>query len=292
MIKQRSDRLYSYLLLAPAFLIVILLILLPEISAVLLGFTNYSPGANFRIVGLRNYFTIIGDGVFWRDVLTNIVFVLASVFLQLIVGLFLALLFAKRFWGQKLWIALILAPLAMTPSVSATIWKYLLDFNIGPVNYFLQRLSLPRLQWFSSYPLALFSVILIYVWQCSPYVFIMLYPARVSIASTIYEAASIDGASPWQILFSITLPLLKPIIFIALVYRTIFALRAFGAVWNLTGGGPFGKTEIMSIYLFKQGFVYWKFGLAAAVATIMLILTVLLSGGLIKNMYRTTFSKD
>lgn len=292
MIKQRNDKLYSYLLLVPSFLVVILLILIPEIIAVILGFTNYSPGVNLRIVGLRNYLTIIGDGVFWRDVFTNIVFVLVSVFLELIVGLFLALLFAKKFWGQKLWIALILAPLAMTPSASATIWKYLLDFNIGPVNYLLQRFSLPRLQWFSSYPLALFSVILIYVWQSSPYVFIMLYPVRVSISNTIYEAASVDGASPWQILFSITLPLLKPIIFIALVYRTIFALRAFGAVWNLTGGGPFRSTELMSIYLFKQGFVYWKFGLAAAVATIMLILTVLLSKGLIENMYRTTFAKD
>lgn len=287
----RHKVLSSYGLLFPAVLILLLIVFIPMVWVSALSFFNYRLGQQPRFVGFKNYLTIFTDTAFIRAIIQNVIFVLFSVAIQMSIGLGIALLFARPIRFKRLWIALLLAPLVMSPSVSSAIWKYLFDYNIGPFNYFLQMLGLPRLLWFASEKMALPTVILVNIWQAIPNVFLMLYPARISIDSTYYEAGLIDGATGFDAFRYITMPLLKQVFLMCLVFRTIFAFRTFGDVWNLTGGGPMGATEILAVYLYRQGFVYWKFGIASAVAVIILIFTFIISGYQIGRMQSSFITK-
>lgn len=279
----------AYALLAPVLALLFFVILLPELWSIFLSFTNYRLGRPLEIVGLENFGYLFDDDRFWSSMVITLVFVVASVAIQMVVGLLVSLLLAQRFRLQRLWIALIMAPIAVTPSVAGTIWRYLLDFNIGPLNYISQQLGLGRHPWLASDTLTLWVVIGVYVWQSVPYVFLFLYPARITFPETLYEAARIDGATSMQSFRHITMPLLRPVFLVALVFRTIFAFRTFGIIWNLTEGGPVGSTEILSIYLFREGFRYWRFGSAAAVAVIIMIFTLLVAGFQIRTMQKTMF---
>jgi len=286
---KRVNKSWGVILLLPVFLMLIFFILLPELWGIYLSFTNMRIGESISFVGLSNYLYTLTDSIFIKAFVTNMIFVIGVVVLQMIFGLFLALFLNQKFRFHKIWVALILTPICITPSVMGTIWKYILNFHIGPVNYIIQQIGFPRAMWLSGESLALMSVILICVWKSIPYVFIMVYPARLTIPEDLYEAAKIDGGNIVQLFWHITFPLLKPVLLITLVFRAIFALRTFGVIWNLTEGGPIRTTETMSIYLYKQGFKYWRFGTAAAVGTIILIITILISSYLIKNMYQTSF---
>jgi multiple sugar transport system permease protein len=182
--------------------------------------------------------------------------------------------------------------MAVSPAISGVIWKYLLQFQIGPVNYLLEILGFERQQFLSSFTLALPSVIVMQAWTTIPRVFLFLYPARITFPEELYEAASIDGASGWQKFRYITFPLLKPVFMLCLVFRTMYTLRTFGAVWILTKGGPLGSTELLAIYMFKEGFQSWRLGAAASVAWIMLLITMVAASYQIYRMYQNVFIKD
>jgi len=282
----------AYGLLVPVLLLLTLIILIPSLWAAAMSLTNYRLGQALRYVGFDNYRFIFSDPQFWRSAVVTLKFVVASVALQMLLGLGISLLLAAQFFGQRLWIALTLVPVAVTPSVSGTMWRYLLDFNIGPINYFVHQLGFERQMWLASETLALWVVVLVYVWESIPYVFLFLYPARITFPKSMYEAARIDGASPFQCFRFVTMPQLKPIFLVAMVFRTIFAFRTFGIVWNLTEGGPIGATEILAIYLYRQGFKYWRFGSAAAVAILLLAFTVVISGYQIRTLQRNVFVSE
>ena len=281
----------AYRLITPVMVLLVAVILIPEIWALVLSFTNYRLGQPLRFIGIQNFSRIFSDARFWADLARNFLFVTVSVALQIGLGLAFSLLLARRFKFQRIWLAFILAPIAISPPVVAVMWKYLLNFNIGPINYMLKLIGISPRMWLSDFHLALVSVIIVYVWQTTPNVVLMLYPARISFPKTLYEAASIDGASAWQSFRFITLPLLRPALYIALIFRIIISFRAFGIIWTLTKGGPVGKTEVMSIYLFRQGFKYWQFGAASAVAWMMLIFTMLIASYQMRSMYKTMFAQ-
>ena len=277
-------------LVAPVVILLVLMILIPEIWALVLSFTDYRIGKPLNFIGIKNFSKIFGDSNFWNALPRNFLFVVVAVPLQIIVGLAFSLLLARRFALQRIWVALILAPNAISPAVAAVIWKYLLDFNVGPVNYFLDQLGLGRHMWLSSFSLALPSVILVYIWRTIPFVVLILYPALISVPRELYEAAAIDRASAWQSFRCITMPLLRPALYVALVFRIIISFRVFGEIWTLTQGGPIRATEVLSIYLYREGFKYWHFGTAAAVAWIILIFTMLAASYQMRSMYKNMFA--
>ncbi len=290
-IKHQKRKSYQGLLLiTPVILILVLIIFLPTLWALKISFYNYRLGEpEMTFVGFRNYVDVLMDSdflwAFWR----NIIFVICSVSAQMLLGLGISLLLAKGFPLQRVWLALIIAPMAISPAVSAVIWRYIFDFNIGPLNYYLQVLGLKRQLWFAGADTALVSVLFVYVWGTTPGVVLMLYPARLTFPTELYEAASIDGAGKWTSFFHITLPLIKPAFTIALVFRLIMAFRAFGIVQALTEGGPGRSTEILAIYLFKRTFRYWEFGAGAAVSFVILVLTMLVASYQISRMHKNLF---
>lgn len=279
----------AWLLVSPPLLLLMFVVLLPELVALALSFTDYALGRSWRFVGLENYGRILADPAFWDALRVNVVFVIGAVALEMAVGLFLACLLARRFALQGVWVTLILAPMAMSPAVTAVIWSYLLSFNIGPINYVMGMMGLDRQEWLSSLTLTLWVVIFVEFWAALPTVVLMLYPARTILPVSLYEAAAIDGAGPWTVFRRITWPLMLPAFTVALIFRIMITIRAFGLVWILTGGGPHRATEIVSIYLYRIGFRYWQFGAAAAVAWLVLLITAIVAAHQVWRMYRRMF---
>jgi multiple sugar transport system permease protein len=197
-----------------------------------------------------------------------------------------ALLLTHQFWGHSLWIALVLAPMAMSPAILGMTWKYLFNSEFGPINYLLFRLGIEPIYWFTRSDTAFAALLLVYTWNHIPGVFILIYPALISIPPELNEAARIDGANRIELFFYITFPLIRGAFLITLIFRTIISLRAFGEILVLTKGGPFRATEVMSIYLYKEGFVYFSWGTSAAVGVIMLVVTVVIASPQIRMLRR------
>jgi len=180
----------------------------------------------------------------------------------------------------------------MSQAVTSAIWSYLLDFNVGPLNYLTGAIGLGRYQFLSSAGSALIVVALVEFWAGMPHVLIMLFPARASLPGQIYEAAEIDGAGPRQLFRRITLPQMAPAVLIAAIFRIIITMRAFGIIWILTKGGPLNASEILSIYIYRIGFSYFEFGHAAAIAWLVLLLSAAVASFYIVRFYAVSFAAE
>ncbi len=286
----RSPAFLGWALVAPLYALLAAVIALPEIIALALSFTDYSIGRTPRWVGESNYARTLASPSFWAASLRTLVFVAIAVALEAAVGLMLACLLVRRIPGRALLIAALIAPIGMSHAVTATIWAYLLDFNVGPVNYLFDMMGFGRLQWLTSVGSALIVVALIEFWAGMPHVLIMLYPVRAAFSREIYEAGEIDGATPFQRFRHLTWPMIRPAFLVAVIFRIIITFRAFGIVWILTKGGPVDASEILSIHLYKTGFVFWEFGRAAAIAWLMLLLTAVIASFAMARLYRDAFA--
>ncbi len=290
MIKSPSKALYAWALVAPLYALLAAIVALPEIVALALSFTDYSIGRDPRWIGELNYMRTLGSASFWAAALRTLIFVAIAVVLEAAIGLLLACLLIRRIPMRGLAIACLIAPIAMSHAVTATIWAYLLDFNVGPVNYVTNLIGLGRIPWLTEAGTALIVVALIEFWAGMPHVLVMLYPVRAAFPREIYEAGEIDGATPFQRFRYLTWPMIRPAFLIAVVFRIIITFRAFGVVWILTKGGPVDASEILSVHLYKIGFVYWEFGRAASIAWLMLLLTAVVSSWAMVRLYRESFA--
>lgn len=290
MIKAPSKALHAWALVAPLYALLAAIVALPEIVALALSFTDYSIGRDPRWIGEANYLRTLGGASFWAASLRTLIFVAIAVVLEAAIGLLLACLLIRRIPMRGLAIACLIAPIAMSHAVTATIWAYLLDFNVGPVNYVTNLMGLGRIPWLTEAGTALIVVALIEFWAGMPHVLVMLYPVRAAFPREIYEAGEIDGATPFQRFRYLTWPMIRPAFLIAVVFRIIITFRAFGVVWILTKGGPVDASEILSVHLYKIGFVYWEFGRAASIAWLMLLLTAVVSSWAMVRLYRESFA--
>lgn len=275
-----------YLLITPVQLMLLAVILLPALGALFLSFTQSSFGQDAVFVGWSNYRTIFADPSFWHALWNTAIFVNVVVYGELLLGLGMAVLFARQFPLQRLWISLVIAPYAVSSVIAVLMWKFLLEPDTGVVNYFLTNIGLDRILW-TVHPLHAFVVVaLLEVWLNTPFTFLILYSAVMGVSPELYEAAKIDGATNLKLFRHITLPTIMPAILVALMFRYIFAFRTFDVVWIMTQGGPLGGTDLLSIYLFRHGFRYYEFGIASATAWVMVLLTALLAFFYLRTLYR------
>jgi multiple sugar transport system permease protein len=264
-------------LLAPAQGLVVVVLLVPALYLVWLSLHVSSFGLQPSFVGLENYARILADPYFWRAVANTAVVVLVVVHVELLLGLGMALLFAAGLPMRRLLLACVLAPYAVSEVAAVVMWRYLFDPEVGHVTYALQALGLPALDWAVSPAAGLFCAALLSVWLHLPFTFMILYAARLALPTELYEAARIDGASPWQTFRRVTLPLLVPALLIAALFRLIFAFRLFSEIWLLTGGGPARSTEVVAVYLYLEAFRYNAFGAAASTGWLMVVGSLLLA---------------
>lgn len=264
-------------LIAPAQAMIFAIIVVPSAWLLWLSFNTSSFGTETVFVGLANYARILGDGFFWRALWNTAIVVLVVVHAELLLGLGMALLFAHGIPMRRLMLAIVLAPYAVSEVAAVVMWRYLFDPDVGHVSYLLAALGLPTLEWAVVPAHGLILVSLLSTWLHLPFTFMILYAARLALPTELYEAARIDGASPFQTFRRITLPLLVPAILVAALFRLIFAFRLFGEVWLLTEGGPARTTEVVAVYLYLEAFRYNAFGAAAATGWLMVAGSLILA---------------
>lgn len=232
-----------------------------------------------NFVGLKHYKESLSDVRLWKALWNTTFFTIVSVAVELVLGLGIALLINKAFFGRGLVRATILIPWAIPTAVSALMWKFLYDGQNGIVaKYFADIGLVHRMGDLLTTEMgAMFSVIFADVWKTTPYMALLLLAGLQTIPSSLYEAASIDGATKWQQFTKITLPLLKSSILVALLFRTLDAFRVFDLIYVLTGGGPANSTETISILAYKVMFSQTNFGGGSALAVIVFLCVAIIS---------------
>ena len=263
--------------ITPIQLLIILFLLIPILYCGYLSFFSHSWGSSKDFIGLNNYHRMFSDINFWRSLINTIIFVNILVYLEIAISLGVAVLFVNKIPFKKALISIIMAPYAISPVVSVLIWRFMLEPDIGIVNYILSKLGLEQIIYQINSFQAFAIIILISLWVHIPFTFILLYSAIMAVPKELPEAASIDGANQTQLFQHITWPIIKPVVVIALIFRYVFAFRTFEIPFILTGGGPLRSTEFLSIYLYKYGFRYQELGYASAIGYIMILITLLLS---------------
>lgn len=230
-------------------------------------------GAPF--VGLSNYKTLLfEDARFWNSVKVTLIFVFTAVIVEFLLGFALAYLLKEDFWGRKAVIAFFIAPMVIPPIVSGLNWRFMYDDSIGLLNYLISFIGLERQAWLGNPDLALFSIILTDIWQWTPFLMLIILAGFHALPHEPFEAARVDGASNWQILKYITLPMLKQVISVGILIRTIELFRTFDTIYIMTEGGPGVVTETMSIRSYLLGFRFFSTSRACAFSLIMLFLII------------------
>jgi len=275
----------AFWLLAPALAFVTLLGAFPVLSQFVLSFTRFNlkfPDER-GFAGLSNYSQLVSDSVFWIDLGQTAYFTVVSVGLELVLGLAAALLLNRMTRGRMAMNSSLIVPWALPTVVAATMWSLLLNDRVVLVNSVLERLGLmgEPIVWLGP-RLAMTSVILADVWKTTPFVAIILLAGLKSIPRQYYEAAALDGAGHWAVFRSVTLPLLKPFIAVAVLFRTMDAFRVFDLIWVLTGGAS--GTETLSVYIHRVLFRYADMGYGSTMTVALFVIVFLLSLVLIRFM--------
>jgi multiple sugar transport system permease protein len=265
----RSARREALLLLAPGGLLLVVVTALPMLLVLWLSFETRSVFRPPAFAGLDNYLRLAYDPRFWNALWNTVYFALVSVTLELVLGMAIALLVARAGRVRSLVYGAMLVPWAIPTVASARMWEWMYNAEFGVINSVLGA----QINWLGDPLLALHAAIAMDVWKSTPFVALLLLAGLQSIPPELYRAAAIDGARAWTTFLRITLPLLVPVILVAIVFRTIDALRVFDAVYVLTGGGPANGTETLSIYAYKALFQTLEFGYGSALAVAVLAIT-------------------
>lgn len=223
-----------------------------------------------HFVGWDNYAFLWQDARFWHSLANTLYFTLVSVATELLLGLLFALVLHRQFRGRGWVRAAVLVPWMIPTVVAARMWEWIYNPHFGLLNFLLQRSGLTshNVNWLGDPFLAMHAAIVADVWKATPFATLLLLAGLEMIPEDLYRAARVDGAGPWHTFYHITFPLLRPVILIALLFRTLDALRVFDIVYVLTGGGPANTTETLSIYAYRLTFQTLQFGYGASVAVV------------------------
>jgi ABC-type sugar transport system permease subunit len=280
-IEQQEARTAWYLVL-PAFLTILLVALFPLLWTVWESVHLHDlrmPWLGRPFIGLENYQEAFQDPRFWSALGHTAFFAITSVCLELILGLGLALALNQAFRGRGLVRAAVLIPWAIPTVVSALLWRFMFEGQSGIVNTVLVSIGVLRepVVWFIEPAAAWVPVILADVWKTTPFVALLLLAGLQNIDASLYEAARIDGARAWRQFLHVTLPLLRPAILVALIFRTLDAFRVFDLIYALTGGGPGTSTEPIALYTFNTLLQNLQFGYGSALSVLVFVVTFTLA---------------
>ena len=274
---QFLDRHFKWVTIAPAAVLLILLTIYPIVNLVGMSLSTisfeaakeiwtFTPGANFR--DLRD------DDIFRIALWNTFVFAVVAVAIEIVLGLTLAILVASvtRFKGTIR--TILIVPILMPPVAIGSMWKLMYSMDFGVLNQIVTTFGLQPINWLGSVSLALFSIVIVDVWHWTPFVFLILFAAVEGLPKEVIEAARIDGARNRELVFKIIIPLLKPAIVVALLFRIILAFKVFDEVFLLTSGGPGTSTEVVSLHLYKVFFQQNQMGYGALLSLVIIAATI------------------
>ncbi len=275
---------FFYTLIAPAVIIMAWLTLYPVLHVIVLSLFKYNYISDVKtFVGFGNYLEILQERLFRRAFWNTLLFSVVATMSEVSLGILLALIFEGNFFGKRTFLTITIFPMMVSTMVICAIWKTLYHYDIGLLNSLLTSWGADPVGWLIHQDTALFSIMLVDIWQWTPFAFIMTQAAMSSIPYEIYEAAQIDGAKYHQEVVRITLPILAPQIMLLIMLRTIDTFKLFSKVYALTQGGPGNSTETLSYYIYREGFSYFNLGKASTASLMTLFIVAAISMIYIKN---------
>lgn len=274
-----SKRRFQAAMLAPVIVLLIGLTVFPFIYTVGNSFTDYYylAAESKQFVGLSNYMKVLNDDLFQRAVWNTVKFMLLAVSIETALGLGIALLVESMKRGLRLLRVTLLLPSLLPPVTVALVWQMMLSNHNGIINHLLSIFGMGPFNFLMDIRLAFNAILLIDIWQWTPFAFLLLYAALQAIPRSQYEAARVDGAGGWKVFAHITLPHLWPGLLLVVLLRTIDTFRLFDKVNILTGGGPANSTTTVTQYIYRHGVYNLQFGYSAAASIIMVLLVLAFS---------------
>ena len=264
---------------SPALLLMLSLSVLPIVNLFWMSFFNvaWSAGkASWSSVGLAHYRDLTGDGLFGVSLLNTFIFAAGAVIGQMVLGFLAAFLCSRISRGRVLYRAIFILPILIPGIVVGAIWKLMLNYDFGLINQVSALAGLDAWDWLGSSSTALLSVMIVDIWHWTPFCFLLFLAGLESLPQDVYEAAQIDGASAWQQLFWITLPMMSSTIAVTFAFRSVLAFKVFDEVYLLTGGGPGTATQVVSFTLYQRFFSENRMGYGAAMSVAVIFVVSLM----------------
>ncbi len=283
-----SNRRIRNLFLTPAVIYLLIMSLYPFVYSLYLSTTRKNLSRSYQkgFVGLENYATLIKDHLFQTAVKNTLELIIISILIELVIAFFVAQLFSSisKVPGNTIIRTVYILPMMLTPVVSGLLWSYILSPSLGIANQILRQVGQAPYPWFASVDTALKSLIMVNVWQWSPFLMLLILAGLQSIPREQYEAAAIDGANFLQIVRHVEIPSLRNVVLIGIIFRVIDNFRMFDVVYVATRGGPGSATEVVSMYAYREMFGYFNVGYGSAAAVIILILATIVTSILYRFM--------
>lgn len=272
----RTRKRFGYLMVAPAFLTLFIMTIYPFIYMIVVSFHRWSivPTIPRIFIGFGQYLNMFRDASFHKTLWVTLTFTIGVVAIEMFLGFWIAFLVST---SRARWLRVaFLMPAVVAPVVVGLTWRFLLSYDLGPVNFFVSSLGLERINWLGRPASALISVMIVDIWQWTPFAMLIFLAGLESLPLEPYEAAKVDGAHSWQIIRYITLPQLAPITAVILMFRALDAFKTFDIIYMVTQGGPANATEVLTYKIWHKAFFQNKLGYAAAMSVLAIILATIL----------------
>lgn len=270
------QRVYLWFIV-PAIVVIFAVIVFPWIFTLWMSLNDWQIGMENSFIGLENFAKLSGDGRFLSTIPRTLYFTVLAVILPVILGLFAAEVFHQRFPLRGLLRGIYIAPMMATPVAIALVFTMMFHPQIGVLNYLLSLFGIPKQLWVYSADTVIPTLALVEVWQWTPLVMLIVLGGLAALPTEPYESAVIDGASQWQMFRYITFPLILPFLMIAVIIRTIDALKSFDIIYVIMQGGPGTASETINIFLYLQAFAFLRIGHASAVVIVFFVIILALA---------------
>ena len=278
-----DEKYYKWILLGPLLLTLAIFMLYPLLYCMWYSLCNFGMTKPASFIGLDNYRDVLRDPDFWQALGRTGIVLVVSIVCELVIGMLIAVMFNRNFRGQNQIRALILLPLLLSPLAVSMMWNFFLQYDFGIVNLILGRIGIHKVQWFEP-GRALYTIAFISVWQWMPFSAFVLFAGLKSLPKDSYEAAKVDGASPWYTFWKLTIPNLMPLISIIILLRTMWLIRLIDPLYATTRGGA--ETELLDWQMYRVTFVYFDIGRGSTMAIISLFITIVVCAILFRRLMK------
>jgi multiple sugar transport system permease protein len=282
-----AEKRMKYTLIVPVVVFILVVAIFPLLFSLYMMLSIWQPGTGgIRFVGFANFKAIGQDARFWHALWLSFVYVAILLTLELTLGTLIATVLQKEIGGKNFFRVSYMLPMLLSPVAVSYIWKMIFDYNRGPANHFLSFFRIPPVEWLSGEISAIISLVIVDVWQWTPFMILTILAAFEALPEELFEAAVVDGASPVKIFQKITLPLALPVVVTIVLLRTIDAFKVFDTIYILTGGGPGTATELLNFYIYLRGFRAFDLGYGTAMSWVQLIVIIAMFMFFIRSLKR------
>jgi multiple sugar transport system permease protein len=263
------ERNLAWLLVAPTIILFVVFAVIPAITTISYAFSRVRMargGVQQQFIGFENFVRAFQDPLVAQSAWTTIKWMAVVTLVEISLGLALALLLSGTLKGRGAFSSLLIIPIIMPPVAVSVAWLFMYDYEFGVINYLINQIGFSSVRWLSDPAIALYAMMVVDVWQATPFAFLLLYAALLSLPRDPYEAAAIDGAGRWHVFRTVTLPLLQPVLMVVILLRLIDAARIFDKIFVMTRGGPGSSAYTATLTIYIEGFTKFDFGYASALS--------------------------